>query len=465
MNKPKDISADLLGDLTAVLGKDSVLLSSEISEKHHSDWSETTACSPLVLVRPHSVSELSSILSLCNQYKQAVVVQGGLTGLAGGATPQANELAVSLERLTGVEEIDVVSQTMTARAGTPLEVLQSAAAEHDLMVPLDLGARGSCTIGGNVSTNAGGTEVIRYGMTRAMVLGLEAVLADGTVISSLNKMLKNNSGYDLKQLFIGSEGTLGIVTRVVLQLQPRLKDKQTALLSLKTFDDVTKVLMRLKSDLNNGLTTFELMWREYVEKVLSMQPALVNPFDAPSPYYLLIESASNSSALGRELMENCLAGCLEAQLISDAIIAQSGRDAESFWKIREGVAELLQVYPARSNQDVSLPIARIGEFADELQIEINRAYPNAELFLFGHIGDSNIHIIASTQEQADCPALTNIIMTKVREFDGSISAEHGIGVIKRDYLKYSRSEEEIQLMRAIKQTLDPNNILNPGRVL
>ncbi|MEM7361227.1 MAG: FAD-binding oxidoreductase [Pseudomonadota bacterium] len=465
MNKHQITGSAVLQKLTDILGEKSILIGSEISDQYTADWSEAMACRPIALIKPASVAELASILSVCNDHRQAIVVQGGLTGLAGGATPQPDELAISLERMTGIEEIDPIAMTLTALAGTPLELLQQAAAEHGLMVPLDLGARGSCTIGGNVSTNAGGTEVIRYGMTRAMVLGLEAVLADGSVISSMNKMLKNNSGYDLKQLFIGTEGTLGVVTRVVLQLQPRLKDTQTALLSLDHYADVTQVLTKLKSELNHGLTTFELMWQDYVDKVLELHPDLPKPFANTSPFYLLVECESNNGAVGKEMMENCLGACLAQELINDAVIAQSGRDAEAFWKIREGVAELLQDYHHRSNQDVSLPITGIGDYAESLRAELLAEFPSAELFLFGHIGDSNLHIIASTGEQSDCAALTKLIMDKVREYGGSVSAEHGIGVLKRRYLSYTRSKAEVQLMKTIKQALDPNNILNPGRVI
>jgi len=451
-------------ELSEALDGDSLLLGQGISLKYSADWSETTPCSPIAVVKPKTIEDLSTVLATCHANDQSIVVQGGLTGLAGGATPRSNEIAISLERLVGILEIDTSSMTITALAGTPLEVLQDAAAEHNLMVPLDLGARGSCTIGGNISTNAGGTEVIRYGMTRAMVLGLEAVLADGTVISSMNKMIKNNSGYDLKQLFIGTEGTLGIVCNCVLQLQPKLSDTQTAIVGLKSYDQVVELLNLLKSDLAQGLTAFELMWHDYYHKILQLLPDLRNPIDTTEPFYLLLEYQSNDQSNGKELFESTLARYMETGLIENAAIAQNGRDAEAFWNIREGVSELLQIYAIRSNQDVSMPIASIGEFASELENDLMLSFPNIEIFLFGHIGDSNIHIIASNKSEDDCAKITKLIMQKVQQYEGSISAEHGIGILKKAYLDYSRTEAEIQLMKTLKSALDPKNILNPGRV-
>ncbi|MGB0669550.1 MAG: FAD-binding oxidoreductase, partial [Porticoccaceae bacterium] len=249
----------LLDKLAQTLDSSVLFLGDDISDKYHADWSGASPCAPAALLKPKTTQQLSQIMALCHEHDQPVVVQGGLTGLAGGATPLSGEFAVSLERMKGIEEIDPKAMTATVLAGTPLQVLQEAADQQDLFMPLDLGARGSCNIGGNVATNAGGTEVIRYGMTRSLVLGLEVVLADGTVINAMNKMIKNNSGYDLKHLFIGSEGTLGIITRVVVQLQPKILACHTALCALKDYDSVTKLLTELKRSLGSGLTGFELM--------------------------------------------------------------------------------------------------------------------------------------------------------------------------------------------------------------
>jgi FAD/FMN-containing dehydrogenase len=455
----------LLDELKTSLDPSSLILGDAISDKYFTDWSGAKPCPPAALLKPKTTDELSRIMALCHQYDQPVVVQGGLTGLAGGATPQNGEFAISLELMCAIEEIDPTAMTLTALAGTPLQVLQEAAAEHDLFVPLDLGARGSCMIGGNVATNAGGTEVIRYGMTRSMVLGLEAVLADGTVISAMNKMVKNNSGYDLKHLFIGSEGTLGIVTRVVLQLQPKSRGSHTALCALNSYTAVTQLLIELKRSLGSGLTGFELMWDSYYDKVIEIVPNLTSPFADSHPFYLLIEYKDNDEVLGKQRFESVLFAQLEAGLLTDALIAQSHQDAAIFWAIRDGIGELFQVLGPVSNQDVSLPVTDIGVFASDLDKRLKNKYNNIGVLLFGHIGDNNLHVCAYTGREEDKAKINEDIMLMIGEYSGAISAEHGIGVLKRDFLPLSRTNNEIALMKTIKQAMDPKNILNPGRVI
>jgi FAD/FMN-containing dehydrogenase len=455
----------LLDQLKASLDNASLVLGDAISDKYYSDWSGTKPCPPAALLKPKTTDELSSIMALCHQYDQPVVVQGGLTGLAGGATPQSGEFAISLERMSAIEEIDTTAMTLTAHAGTPLQLLQEAAAEHDLFLPLDLGARGSCMIGGNVATNAGGTEVIRYGMTRSMVLGLEAVLADGTVINAMNKMVKNNSGYDLKHLFIGSEGTLGIVTRVVLQLQPTSRSSHTALCALNSYAAVTALLIELKRSLGSGLTGFELMWDSYYDKVMEVVPNLSSPFAESHPFYLLVEYKDNDEVSGEQRFESTLFAQLEAGLLTDALIAQSHQDAATFWQIRDGIGELFQVLGPVSNQDVSLPVTEIGVFAADLDKRLKDKYANVGVLLFGHIGDNNLHVTAYTGRDEDKARINEDIMLMIGEYSGAITAEHGIGVLKRDFLPLSRTDSEISLMKSIKLAMDPKNILNPGRVI
>jgi len=455
----------LIEQLTQTLEPSALFLGDDISEKYHADWSGASACAPAALLKPKTTEQLSQIMALCYEQNQPVVVQGGLTGLAGGATPLSGEFAISLERMNAVEEIDARGMTATVLAGTPLQVLQEAAEEHDLFMPLDLGARGSCNIGGNVATNAGGTEVIRYGMTRSLVLGLEVVLADGTVINAMNKMVKNNSGYDLKHLFIGSEGTLGIVTRVVVQLQPKPLACHTALCALEDYDSVTKLLTELKRSLGSGLTGFELMWDNYYNKVLEVDSDLQNPFGEEHHFYLLVEYKDNETALGAERFEAELFGHLEAELLSDAVVAQSHQDAEEFWRIRDGIGELLKALGPVSNQDVSLPIADIGVFSTHLETRLKAKYPDIGVLLFGHIGDNNLHVCAYTGREEDKLLITEDIMSMIGEYSGAITAEHGVGVLKRDYLELSRTPEEIALMKTIKKAMDPKGILNPGRVI
>ena len=455
----------LIDRLSDVVDKNTLVTAEDISEKYAADWSGADPCKPAALLKPKSTDELSQIMALCHEYNQPVVVQGGLTGLAGGATPQAAEFAISLERMAGIEAIDPRAMTLSAHAGTPLQVLQDAAAEHNLFMPLDLGARGSCHIGGNVATNAGGTEVIRYGMTRSLVLGLEAVLADGTVINAMNKMVKNNSGYDLKHLFIGSEGTLGIVTRVVIQLQPQALSSHTALCALQDYDSVTQLLAKLKHELGAGLTGFELMWDNYFNKVLEVESDLQNPFTEPHPFYVLVEYKDNDALSGGERFESVLFAQLEAGLLTDALIAQSHQDAEKFWQIRDGIGELFKVLGPVSNQDVSLPIADIGVFSTDLEQRLKQKYSNIGVLLFGHIGDNNLHVCAYTGREEDKIAINRDIMLMIGEYSGAITAEHGVGVIKRDFLDQSRTDSEIALMKTIKVAMDPKGILNPNRVI
>ena len=456
---------NLIASLVELLDSSTVLTGADISEKYHADWSGADPCQPLALLKPKTTQQLSEIMALCHEHDQPVVIQGGLTGLAGGATPQSGEIAISLERMNGIEELDATAMTVTALAGTPLQVLQDMADDNDLFLPLDLGARGSCNIGGNVATNAGGTEVIRYGMTRSMVLGLEAVLADGTVINGMNKMVKNNSGYDLKHLFIGSEGTLGIVTRVVLQLQPKSRSSHTALCALNSYESVTKLLVELKRSLGSGLTGFELMWDSYYSKVLEVLPNLASPFQEKHAYYLLLEYKDNNQALGAERFESALFEQLESGLIDDALIAQSHQDADKFWQIRDGIGELFQVLGPVSNQDVSLPLEQIGPFADDLDQRLKAKYDNIGVLLFGHIGDNNLHVCAYTGRDEDKSRINEDIMLMIGEYAGAITAEHGVGVLKRDFLALSRTPSEIALMKTLKLAMDPKGILNPKRVI
>lgn len=459
-------SSDNLEDaFSRVLGRSNVLLEGSISARHFADWSLAPPKSPHVLLRPNSTEKLSKILSICNSHNQPVVVQGGMTGLAGGATPQSREVAISLELLSGVQEIDQVGMTLSALAGTPLQVLQEAAMQYNLVLPLDLAARGSCSIGGNIATNAGGTEVLRYGMARSHVLGLEAVLADGTIVNSMNKMVKNNSGYDLKQLFIGSEGTLGIISRVVLQLQPQYQATHTALCALNDYQSIIKVLNAFKRWLGAGLTGFEVMWAAYYRRVLEVLPSLDDPFSHQHPFYLLVEYKDNRAEESAEWFESQLYDQMEAGFLVDVLVAKSQQDAQKFWRIRDGIGELLNLKGVVSNQDISLPIHLIEDFSQELLMELDINYQGTDTLFFGHIADNNLHAVVFSDRVEDGGAIERDIMELIGKFGGAITAEHGVGVLKKNYLRLSRSDAEIALMRTLKQALDPRNILNRGRVV
>ena len=459
------MAGDLISTLRARLGEAAVLAGDAVSQRYRVDFSHENACAPRAVLRPASTDEVAAILRECHGARQRVVIQGGLTGLAGGATPQADEIAISLERLTGIEQIDRAAQTMTVRAGTPLQAVQQAAADAGYLFPLDLGARGSCTIGGNIATNAGGNQVIRFGMMRNLVLGLEAVLADGSVVSSMNKMLKNNAGYDLKQLFIGTEGTLGVVTRAVLRLWPKLPSKVTALCALRGFDEAVKLLHTLQARLGGSLSAFEAMWAAYFHYVLEHMPALRSPFSERHALYALVEVEGTEHAGDIARLEGVLAESLESGVVVDAVLAQSAREAKSLWAIRDGIGDVTPTLQPLLAFDVSVTIDAMPAFLATVDAAFARFPDPVTNLVFGHIGDSNLHLAVTTHHARDLERLCDAVYEAVGAHGGSISAEHGVGTLRREYLHHSRSAAEIDLMRRLKAALDPHGILNAQRVL
>jgi len=451
--------------LIDALGAGSVRFGDAIEPRYLGDWSGRSPVPPLAVVLPRSTGDVATVLRLCNEARQSVVPQGGMTGLAGGAIPSGGDICLSLERLVGIEEVDRAAATMTVLAGTTLQTVQDAAQEAGFEFALDLGARGSCQIGGNLATNAGGVRVLQSGTARDQVLGLEAVLADGSVLSSMNKMVKNNTGYDLRNLFIGSEGTLGVITRAVLRLKPRRAARNTALCALKDYDDAVALLRSLQATFGDEIGAFEIMWPEFYDFGVGLTRSSKSPLGQAYPLYALIEQAGFSDDHG-ERFAAALNAQLEAGVVLDAVVAQSQAETQALWAIREATAELpVKIEPI--NFDVSLPIGEIGHFVDACRKDFAARWPTHYGLYFGHIGDSNLHV---TLDARSIPGVTVeevdlALYGMVRDYSGSISAEHGIGVLKRPFLGYSRSPAELACMQAIKHALDPHGILNPGKVL
>lgn len=454
---------DIVSRLTEALGADRVLV--ETPERNCADASGLPPVAPLALVRPRSTEEVSTALRLCHQAGVGVVPQGGMTGISGGAHPLAGCIALSTERLDGIEAVDPVMATLTCGAGTVLEKAQAAAEAEAMLLGIDIGSRGSCTIGGVLATNAGGTTVVRYGMARDHVLGIEAVLADGTVVSAMNRLLKNNAGLDLKQLFIGAEGTLGIITRAVLRLQPRPTASATAFCGLPDTAAGLALLRRARAVLGPQLSSFEVMWPRFAH-VMSEGAGLSLPLAGRHGLYVIVEATGFEDTVVREALERLLATAFEEGIVEDAVFAASLREQKALWAVRESVSHYGRILGPLIPFDVGLPLEVMADTVARLEAEIASRWPDAIALTYGHIGDTNLHlVVAIPSAGAEQPVgpVKALVYDIVRQAGGTISAEHGLGAIKGDYLHYSRTEEEIALMRQVKATLDPKGILNPGR--
>lgn len=452
---------ELLHELKSLLGEAGVLEGERAAEASHSNWSRLGK--PHAVLRPSSTAEVSRILQLCHTASQPVVPWGGKTGLVEGANADGM-LALSLERMNRIEDIDPAGGTMTVEAGCLLQTVQEAADAHGLFFPLDLGARGSATIGGNISTNAGGNRVIRYGMTREMVLGLEAVLPDGAIVSSLNRLLKNNAGYDLKQLFIGTEGTLGVVTRTVLRLRPKPGSTAVALAAADSFSALPRLLRHVERGFSGGLSAFEVMWEDFYRLVTTAPAKGRAPIAYGHPYYVLIEQLGSDEDSNVASFERVLGAALEENIIADAVIAKSQGERNAIWSLRDDVAQCMRNAPIFTF-DVSLPIVEMQDYVADVRSRLLGGWgESTSLMVFGHLGDCNLHLIVGVGDASVRHAVEDIIYGALEGRAGSVSAEHGIGLEKREYLPLSRSEPEIQLMRQLKRALDPMNILNPGKV-
>lgn len=455
----------ILEQLAAIVGPGHVLARDRLGERAIDVWTgEPTRA--MALLRPGSVAELSAVLACCHAAGQRVVPEGGRTNLVRGTEAAADEILLSLERMSRIEAIDPRGRAVTVEAGAILQNVQDAAGSVDLRLGLDFGARGSATIGGALSTNAGGTQVMRYGMARDQVLGMEVVLADGTVLSHLNPYAKDNTGYDLKQLFIGSEGTLGVIARAVLRLHPRPSSTDTAFLAFADFDSVILVLSDLARALGGTLSSYEVLWREFYELNTGARSAMRPPVRHGCPYYVLCEAEGHDPARDRERFEETIGEALAAGRVVDAAVARSSRNRDAFWRIREDFELELQDFPVMADFDVSLAVEAMESFGETLARRLDAEFPeNRGLHIFGHMGDGNLHLGIGLPDGTRKAEVQELVYGLVAACGGSISAEHGIGLIKRRFLSYSRSPAEIELMRRLKQTLDPNSILNPGKIL
>jgi FAD/FMN-containing dehydrogenase len=427
--------------------------------------------SPLLL-KPASAAEVSAILRLCNDSGTALVTQGGNTGLVGGQIPLHGEVLLSTRRLNRLRALDESGMTLTAEAGVTLAQVQQAAAGKHFLFPLSLASEGSCTIGGNVATNAGGTHVLRYGMTRALVLGLEVVLADGTVLEMLRALHKDNSGYDLKQIFIGSEGTLGVITAATLRLFAQPDVSVTALVALPSPDAAVKLLGAMQGHTGGMLSAFELMPRIAMELVTKHIAGTRDPFSAASPWYVLMEATGGRHANLAASFEDGLAAAITDDLATDAVVASSAAQAAGLWKLRESISESQKREGASIKHDIAVPVAAIPAFLARATPAVLAVAPGARPVSFGHLGDGNIHFnfnAAKPGDDEDFLALWEEVQQTVhdivKEFGGSISAEHGIGAMKVAQLPRYKSHDELDTMRALKRAFDPKNILNPGKLI
>ncbi len=439
------------------------------------DWRRRFTGKALAVVKPGTTDEVAAIVRLCNQFKIPVVPQGGNTGLVLGSVPDTSGSAIvlSLARLNRIRHTDLVNNTLTVEAGCILEQIQNAAADANRLFPLSLAAQGSCTIGGNLATNAGGTAVLRYGNTRDLCLGLEVVTAQGEIWSGLRGLRKDNTGYDLRDLFIGAEGTLGIITAAVLKLFPQPKAQLTALAAMRTPDDALRLLSLAQDHCGPALTGFELMSNFCLQLVNKHFPQMQLPFAHESAQYVLLElSDSESEEHAMSMLEAVIGSALELDVIQDAVVAASLAQSKSLWNLREHIPLAQAAEGKNVKHDVSVPISRIGDFIRETDVLLQQSFPECRMVTFGHLGDGNLHYNVSPPENAsdeafiaEQDAVNHVVHDSVHRFGGSISAEHGLGALKRDEIRQYKSEVEIRLMQVIKQALDPMNLMNPGKVL
>ena len=469
---PEAIDPALLARFAAIVGEKYAITDRQAQAPYLVEMRDMFQGRTPMVLRPGSVAEVSQILQLANETAMPLVPQGGNTGLVGGQIPFNDEIVLSLTRLDRIREVDPTSNTITCEAGVTLQHAREAAAAVDRLYPQLLPSEGTCTIGGNLATNAGGTAALAYGIARAHVLGIEVVLADGRVLQDLNKLKKDNTGYDLKNLFIGAEGTLGVITAAVLRLVPRPRSVETAFIALPSPEAALDLLSIATERAGGGVTSYELMPREGMEIVLRYTAGCRDPLAAAHPWYILIELSSQSVNGLREVMEDVLAEGADKGLVVDAAIAESLEQVKAFWRIRENFGEAQRHAGGSIKHDISVPVAAVPGFLREAHAAVTALIPGARPLPFGHLGDGNIHYNVNQPAGADkseylrrWDEMNTAVFAVVKKYGGSISAEHGVGVMKRDLLPSVKDPVALDLMRSLKGLLDPNGILNPGKVL
>ncbi len=458
--------------LRAALGETAVLTDPDDVAPYTSDWTGAFTGTASAVVRPADTEGVAAAVRLCAEAGVGIVPQGGNTGLVGGGVPDGSgeQVVLSLGRMRRIRTVDPIADTITVEAGVPLQAVQEAATASDRLFPLSLGSEGSCTIGGTIATNAGGTAVLRYGMMRDLVLGLEVVLPDGRVWDGLRPLRKDNTGYDLKQLFIGSEGTLGIVTAAVLRLMPPTPRRATAFLALDSVDAATALLPVLRQHGGGQLTTYELLGRQALDLVLTHQPGSRDPFGEPHAWYALVEIAGSTDDVEARL-EAALGEAVEADLVGDAVIAGGPAQRSALWRLREDISEAQKSEGVSIKHDVTLPIDDLARFVTEMRPRLEELLPGVRPVTYGHVGDGNLHYNLSAPVGDDAALraaaadLTRAVYETVTALGGSISAEHGLGALKRAAAARYKSDVEVDLMRMVKQALDPTGLMNPGKVL
>ena len=463
---------DLLARFAAIVGERYAITDPAAQEPYLVEQRGLYRGRTAMVLRPGSVAEVAAILKLASETGTAVVPQGGNTGLVGGQIPFAGEIVVSLNRLDRIREVDPVSNTITCEAGVTLGRAREAAAAVDRLFPLLLPSEGSCTIGGNLSTNAGGTTAIAYGVARSHVLGIEVVLADGRILNLLSKLKKDNTGYDLKDLFIGAEGTLGIITAATLRLVPRPRAVETAFAGVPSPQAAVDLLNLAEDRAGGSITSFELIERTAFEFVLRHAPQARDPLPQPHPWYVLMELSSQQATGLRSVIEDILERALERAIVIDAVVSENLEQTKALWRMREMIGEVQKYEGGSIKHDISVPVTAVPAFLEEANRAVTTLIPGARPVPFGHLGDGNIHYNVSQPVGAEREAFLSrwdevnaVVFGIVRKLGGSISAEHGIGRMKRDVLPAYKDPVALDVMRTLKRALDPKGILNPGKVI